>query len=163
MSQRGGNVEATVILGGAESSFIGNGGADIVLGLEPLETLRARPRMTARTNVVTNLGRIVPPVLARQGRAYPDADEILNAIRAITPDIVAVDATAIAHRVGVPRVANIALLGVLAGLDILPFGAGILAGVVDENSPAQYLEANRRAFELGTQEVNRWTSRSGSM
>ena len=40
MAQRGGVVESTVLLGGWKSPKLGFGEADIVLGFEPLETLR---------------------------------------------------------------------------------------------------------------------------
>ena len=43
MAQRGGVVESTVLLGGFASPRIGFGEADILLGFEPLETLRALP------------------------------------------------------------------------------------------------------------------------
>ncbi|MFH1130352.1 MAG: 2-oxoacid:acceptor oxidoreductase family protein, partial [Pseudomonadota bacterium] len=46
MSQRGGSVEAGVLIGEGESSFIEEGAADIVLGFEPLEVLRALPKMS---------------------------------------------------------------------------------------------------------------------
>ena len=40
MAQRGGVVESTILLGGWKSPKLGFGEADIVLGFEPLETLR---------------------------------------------------------------------------------------------------------------------------
>jgi len=41
MAQRGGIVESTLLLGGYLSPKIDHGEADIILGFEPLETLRA--------------------------------------------------------------------------------------------------------------------------
>ena len=40
MSQRGGSVESTVLIGPGRSAFLPRRGADVILGLEPLELLR---------------------------------------------------------------------------------------------------------------------------
>jgi len=41
MAQRGGIVESAVIMGGATSPIVSNGEADVLVGFEPMETLRA--------------------------------------------------------------------------------------------------------------------------
>jgi len=149
MSQWGGDVRSAVLFGGYTSAFIEDGAADIVLGLEPLEVLRARPKMSAHTKVVTNLGAVVPQLLAQRGEAYPDLDGILAEIRAVVSDLVAVDAQALALAAGARRSLNVVMLGVLAGLDLLPFHGDVLWRAVETYGPTKHLEANRRAFELG--------------
>jgi indolepyruvate ferredoxin oxidoreductase beta subunit len=149
MSQRGGSVESTVLIGPGHSSFIEPGAADLVLGLEPLEVLRARPRMSARTRVVVNVGRVVPYTLAQAGRDYPEMNGVLDGIRAVAPDLVEVDGSALAEAAGEPRTLNIVMLGVLAGLGLLPFDGRTLWRAVELHCPPRYLEHNRRAFELG--------------
>jgi indolepyruvate ferredoxin oxidoreductase beta subunit len=153
MSRWGGNVRSTVIFGGHSSAFIEDGAADIVLGLEPLEVLRARPKMSARTMVVTNLGVVVPQLLAQRGETYPDLDRTLAEIRAVIPDLVAIDGLAIAMAAGARRSLNVVMLGVLASLDLLPFNGDTLWTAVERYGPARHLEANRRAFGLGREAV----------
>lgn len=153
MSQRGGSVESTVLIGPGESSFIGPGQADAVLALEPLEALRARSRMSSRTRVVVNTGKVVPFTLAQQGRDYPDLEGILEDIRAVTSHVTTVDGPAVVTEVGNPRVLNITMLGALAALDLLPLPEGALLATVEKLSPSPYLVPNRRAFELGMEAV----------
>ena len=153
MSQRGGSVESTVLIGPGRSSFIEDRGADAVLGLEPLEVLRARRKMSERTKVVTNLGRVVPYTLGLKGQGYPDLQQILAGIRAVTPEVVEVDGPAIVEAAGGSRCLNIAMVGALAGLDVLPFDDKALWSSVEARCPARYLATNQRAFELGRQAV----------
>jgi indolepyruvate ferredoxin oxidoreductase beta subunit len=151
MSQRGGSVEASVIIGPGHSSHIGNFEADIVLGLEPLEVLRALPKIDADTRVVTNTGQIVPFSLAIQGVPYPPVKETLGKIREVTGHLVEVDGPALTKKVGVPRTLNVVMLGALAGLKLLPFGDETLWKAIAKKCPPRFLDANRQAFELGIQ------------
>ena len=149
MSQRGGSVQSTVIIGSGHGSFIEDGQADVVLGVEPLEVLRARGKMSANTSVVINLGRVVPYTLGLQGKSYPEMERLLNDIRAVAPRLTEVDGPAILRAVGVPRTLNIAMLGALAGLRILPYDGATLWKAVEEFWPTRFREPNRRAFSLG--------------
>ncbi len=153
MSQRGGSVEASVIVGPGYSSHIGNFEADIVLGLEPLEVLRALPKINADTRVVTNTGQIVPFSLAIQGVPYPPVEKTLEKVGAATRHLVKIDGPAIVKKVGVPRTLNVAMLGGLAGLNLLPFGDEILWKAIAKKCPQRFLDANRLAFDLGMKSV----------
>ena len=153
MAQRGGSVEALVILGQGQSTFIGDGEADVVLGLEPLETLRALPRMSPRTRVVLSSGKVVPFSLVREGLPYPPLEDLLDQIRAVAPDLHLVDGPALLEQAGAARSLNICLFGVLAGLGVLPLDAQTLWEAVARRIPAGHLEENRRAFELGRDSV----------
>jgi len=153
MSQRGGSVEASVIIGPGHSSHIGNFEADIVLGLEPLEVLRALPMINENTRVVTNTGQIVPFSLAIQGVPYPPVKETLNRVREVTSNLVEVDGPALIKRVGVPRTLNVCMLGALAGLKLLPFDNELLWKAIEKKCPERFLDANRQAFDLGIKSV----------
>jgi len=149
MSQRGGSVECAVLFGAGESAFVGNGEADVVLGLEPLEALRALPRMSPRSKVVLSRGTIVPFPLAQRGESYPPLEGILEQLRAVCPDVVDIDAPALAQEAGAPRTLNVVMVGALAALDALPVSAEALEQSVLRGSPSRYREANQRAFALG--------------
>ena len=66
MAQRGGSVQSSLIIDGGISPVIPSGQADFVLGLEPVETARALPLMSARTVVYMNMAPVVPYVLAQR-------------------------------------------------------------------------------------------------
>ncbi len=153
MSQRGGSVQSTVLIGPGHGSFIENGGADAVLGLEPMEVLRARPKMSADTRVVVNQGRVVPYTLAQKGLEYPELARILAEIRTVAPEIVTVDGPALVAAAGAARALNVVMLGAVAGLEILPIDGDTLWQAVEKRCPAQHLESNRRAFVLGRETV----------
>ena len=74
MAQRGGVVESAVILGEALSPIVSNGEADIVVGFEPVETLRALTKANKDTLVLTSTRPLPPFTVAIGQAAYPDVD-----------------------------------------------------------------------------------------
>jgi indolepyruvate ferredoxin oxidoreductase beta subunit len=149
MAQRGGSVRATVLIGPGLSSFIADGAADAVLALEPLEALRARPKMSPATRVVVNLGPVVPYTLAQQGREYPDVAQILAEVRAVAPELTTVDGPALVKAAGAARGLNVVMLGALAGLEVLPLASDTLWEAIASRLPARHLDTSRRAFASG--------------
>jgi|TARA_B100000315_G_scaffold206880_1_gene201477 indolepyruvate ferredoxin oxidoreductase beta subunit len=152
MSQRGGSVECSVLIGPGESSFLRV--ADVVVGFEPLEALRAIPKIGPQTRVLLNTGRIVPDELTRAGRPYPPLDSILSDLRAVAGGLHVVDGHAVAKRVGMTRALNIVLLGALEALELLPFGQAALWQAVAGRCRPEFLQANREAFDLGRASVD---------
>jgi len=153
MSQRGGSIECTVKVGPGESSVIGDGEADVVLAFEPLEALRALPRMSARTRVLVSQATIVPFELIRTGETYPPVPLIVEQLRAVAGEVTVLDAAAVVGRTGADRTLNVVMLGAAAGLGMLPVGAErVLAAVLERTAP-KFRDANRTAFELGRKAV----------
>jgi indolepyruvate ferredoxin oxidoreductase beta subunit len=156
MAQRGGSVEASVVIGtGVESSFVEQ--ADVVLGFEPLEVLRALPRLTETTHVVFNHGRVVPFPLSMQGLSYPDVGGILDRIRAVTTRVTEVDGPELLARLGDTRPLNMLMLGVLARRGgALPFDARMVRSSLERLGGSQRrLALNLRAFDLGQKQPSR--------
>ncbi|MFQ5655770.1 MAG: 2-oxoacid:acceptor oxidoreductase family protein, partial [Planctomycetota bacterium] len=91
MSQRGGSVEASVVIGAGKSAFIRDRGADAVLGFEPLEALRVSPRVAPHARVVVNTGRIVPFSIVKGGGEYPPLGEILERLGAAAGSVRTID------------------------------------------------------------------------
>ncbi len=71
MAQRGGVVESAVVLGGALSSIVSNGEADVLIGFEPSETLRALEKCSSETVVITNVTPLMPFTVAVGKGVYP--------------------------------------------------------------------------------------------
>lgn len=151
MAQRGGAVESTVVFGSSRTAFIGAGQADLVLGFEPLETLRALPKMSERSHVVMNRDRITPLSMTLADIGYPELESIESSIRSVTPRLTAFDATDVARRAGNKRAIGTVLLGVAARLQVLPVDEASLRETVERNCREHALAANRRAFALGTE------------
>jgi len=148
MSQRGGSVECSVILGGAESSLL-HGPADGVISLEPLEALRAVPRMGPLTVVVTSRSLVVPFETVLAGTPPPDVDAIVAELRAAAGAVHTLDTRRLIGAKGETRTLNVLMLGAAAGLGLLPISERALLGAVEQRCGAKYMDANRRAFQLG--------------
>jgi len=149
LAQRGGSVEATLHVGPGDSAFISRAEADVVLALEPLEAQRAIPRMSAQTIVIVNPAPIVPYTLTSKGKTGPRLESIVAEIRKATPHVMVVDASGAAREAGSPLALNVAMLGVLAGLDIVPIPPKAIASAVNQFGRVALREVNRRAFEEG--------------
>jgi indolepyruvate ferredoxin oxidoreductase beta subunit len=149
LSQRGGSVEATVRIGPVSTAFISGAEADVVFGLEPLETERALPRMSAKTTVLVNRTPIVPTSLTLDRADYPDLESIVEHIDSIAGIVHVIDANALARLAGDPPGLNMVMLGALDGLGALPIPSGILATAVERHGSALDSDSRGRAFRRG--------------
>lgn len=149
MAQRGGAVQATVVIGGARSTVVPDGGAEVVLGLEPMETARVSRYMGERTLVITNTHPIVPFTLTVQGRAYPPLSDLLSPVRQRTGELFTLDATRVAEKTGSIRVLNTVMLGVLAGRSSIPIDKQVIERTIAEESPPALARLNVEAFRAG--------------
>ena len=155
MSQRGGSVEASLVIGPGRTSMVGPGEADVVVALEPIEALRLLPRLGAHTKVILNRGRVVPFLLTLQGGDYPAIESIVERLESGVAEVHVVEGTQLAHEAAAPRAVNVVILGALAGLDLLPCDAEALSAAVQSRSPAPFREANARAFAAGFAAVSK--------
>lgn len=159
MAQRGGSVQASVIIDGGISPVIPSGRADFVVGLEPVETARALPLMSPRTVVCMNTTPVIPFVLAQRtvlkerDAEYPDVQQLVDAIQAVTSHMFAFDATQLALGAGSTRALNMLMLGSLLGSGLLPCTADTFWNTIAKRLPPALLETNTQAFLEGTRVV----------
>jgi indolepyruvate ferredoxin oxidoreductase beta subunit len=153
MSQRGGSVQASVVLGGARSPEIPRGMADVLVAFEPMEGARALDRISKRTTAILNTRHLLPVSLQAAGRPYPPLSSLIGPIEEAAGRLIALDATAIAEQAGSPRSLNVVALGMLAGAVRLPFPAKALLDAILRAGLPAFAEVNRRAFELGASSV----------
>nr|WP_122119676.1 indolepyruvate oxidoreductase subunit beta [Alistipes megaguti] len=155
MSQRGGDVQSHLRISSSEirSDLIPRGGADLIVSLEPMESLRYLEWLSADGWVVTNT---VPVVNIPN---YPD-QTALEAELASLPHVVRLDADALAREASSPRSANMALLGATAPLlDIEP--AKLEEGIrtIFARKGEAVVEANLAAFRAGYETAKKQTAR----
>jgi len=148
MSQRGGAVECSVIFGRTESSFV-SGTVAVVAAFEPLEAVRALPKIGPDTRVLINASPIRPYSMVQGDKPYPSREEVLETIRTSTESVVVFDGPAITEEVGVKRTLNMALLGALLGLELLPMTEKALLAGVEATCALRFLESNQQALKLG--------------
>ena len=149
MAQRGGVVESAIVFGDARSTIISDGEADVLLGFEPSETLRALNKCNARTTVITNLAPLPPFTVAIGRGTYPDLDQAKTLIKNKTRRLIAFDAVEQATKAGSVMSVNIVLLGALIQTAILPIPAENLKEAIRTKTKAAFVDVNLKAFELG--------------
>lgn len=149
MAQRGGVVESAVVFGDAESTIISDGEADVLLGFEPSETLRAVNKCNAETVVITNTAPLPPFTVAIGKGTYPDLIELQELIRQKTARLVAFDALALAKQAGNFMSLNMVLLGSLIQTEIMPVSADNVKEAIRTSTKKAFIDINIKAFELG--------------
>ena len=151
MAQRGGVVESAIVFGNARSTIISDGEADILLGFEPSETLRALNKCNKKTVVITNTSPLPPFTVGIGIGTYPDLDELQRLLRDKTARLIAFDASALANQAGNPMSLNIVLLGALIQTGILPLTAENIKQAIGSTTKKAFVETNIKAFDLGYQ------------
>lgn len=150
MAQRGGSVLSTVRFG---DEFVGPleavGNADMIMGFEPVETARNISQGNKDTKVIMNLDPVYPSLVAAGFETYPEIDDIVNAVRSITKNLLTIEATSIAEKAGKAVAANAVMIGAVAGVDGFPISKDVLKAALLEKVPEKFIELNGNAFDLG--------------
>lgn len=145
MSQRGGAVESHLRISSKEiySDLIPMGKADLILSIEPMESLRYLPFLSPDGIIVT----ATEPY--ENINKYPDLQELLKSIQNSASSML-VEAKSIAKEAGSPRVYNIALLGAASpyiGIDSEELEKAI--EMFFERKGDKIVTMNLKAFRLG--------------
>ena len=106
MSQRGGAVQSHLRISEKEiaSDLIPEGSADLIISVEPMESLRYLPWLSEKGWLVTNTTPFV------NISDYPDMKELLAEIEKL-PHQIAINADEMARQVKSPRSSNMVMLG----------------------------------------------------
>jgi len=141
MSQRGGAVQSYLRLSDQPvySDLIPFGKADLILSVEPMESLRYLPYLSPDGYVVTNITPYMNIV------NYPEMETIMDEIRKL-PHFIAIDAEAIAKEIGNARTSNMVILGAATpfidiALESIEQGVGEIFGRKGEKMVALNLRA----------------------
>ncbi|MBT3980821.1 MAG: indolepyruvate ferredoxin oxidoreductase [Bacteriovoracaceae bacterium] len=163
MAQRGGSVQAAVLVNCGLSSALKNGDADVVLGLEPAETARALNSMSSKSVVFMNSTPILPFVLGQEyihkkgDGKYPEVSDLIKDVKSKTSKVSVIDATELAEKAGEKKALNMVFLGCLLGSGLLPCNMDEFWGIISEKMPPKFKEINTKAFisgvEIGKQQV----------
>jgi len=154
MAQRGGVVESSIVFGDAKSTIISDGEADVLVGFEPLESLRALNKCNAGTIVITNLSPLSPFTATTGGSTYPDLDVLQALIREKAAKLIALNATALAKEAGNILSVNMVLLGSLVQTGSLPLSVESVKKAIQTRTRKSFLESNLTAFDLGFSAAN---------
>ncbi|UCE52401.1 MAG: indolepyruvate oxidoreductase subunit beta [Desulfobacterales bacterium] len=149
MAQRGGVVESALVFGDASSTIISDGEADILVGFEPAETLRAINKCNASTVVITNLAPLMPFTVNIGQGVYPDLKNLQELIRNKAAKLIAFNAADLAKEAGNVLAVNMVLLGALIQTGVLPLSEEDVKKAMKRKTKQQFLQSNLKAFDLG--------------
>ncbi|BCS90135.1 indolepyruvate oxidoreductase subunit beta [Pseudodesulfovibrio sediminis] len=153
MAQRGGVVESTVLIG-CKSPKLGHGEADILVGFEPMETMRALPYLK-KGGLIISSTEFMPPLSVAMGKEEcPTIEDIKAAVAGCTDKVYFMASQAIGLEAGAVQAGNIAILGALCAAGELPFGPEALEEAIKVNLPAKIQAVNLKALELGVNALN---------
>lgn len=145
MSQRGGAVVSHLRISDSPiySDLIPLGTADLILSVEPLESLRYLSYLSPKGSLVTNITEFenIPN--------YPDLQEDFKNISA-TLNVVKIDADKIAHEIGNPKASNMVMLGAASPFIYID-NEIIIKGIetIFKSKGEKIVLLNIKAFEAG--------------
>lgn len=116
MSQRGGDVQSHMRISdrGISSDLIPTANADLIVSVEPMESLRYLPWLSDRGWLVTNSNPFI------NIPDYPPLEEIINEVGKVRNHII-IDADKIAKASGSSRSVNMVVLGAASPFIDMPF------------------------------------------
>jgi len=145
MSQRGGDVQSHLRLADkpVSSDLIPFGKANLIISVEPMESLRYLPWLSSEGWLVTNSNPFI------NIPDYPAIDEIIREIKKIKNHVI-IDADGIAKESGSSRSGNMVILGAASPFIDMPFES--LENAVRAffgKKGEQIVEANLKALRAG--------------
>ena len=145
MSQRGGDVQSHLRLSDKKisSDLIPYGKANLIISVEPMESRRYLPWLSADGWLVTNSNPFI------NIPDYPAIDEILKEIKKVKNHII-IDADGIAKNSGSSRSGNMVILGAASPFIDMPFQS--LENAVRElfsRKGEEVVQANLKALKTG--------------
>ena len=158
MSQRGGAVTSFVRIGeDVYSPLITEGEADVLIGMEPIEALRAAKYIGSKTVAIVNIKPIKPVPVNLGLEEYPPIEKIIELLSKLSGKIIGFNAYEIAKHAGSTRVVNSVMLGALTALNLLPIPREIILNTLFESVPKGTEKVNEIAFKLGENEIKERT------
>lgn len=152
-SQRGGSVMSHIrITEELELSvLIPNHEAHIIIGFEPLETLRmARQYGNSDTFAIFDRRAAYPIGVLGGEQIYPPVSDIVAELKKRCKKALIVPAAEIALSAGDGKAANIALIGALTALNELPLTKEDFARTIEQRFRGDVLRMNLNVFEMGS-------------
>lgn len=151
-SQRGGSVASHVRISKDKEygPITPEGHADVILGLEPVETLRILGLYgNPRTLVVTNIKPFYPLCVATGEFEYPTLEVIKKNIGELSEKAWYIDASKMALDLGAPLLTNMVMVGAIVGIKLLPLTQDMFERQLRESFEKERLSLNLKAFRMG--------------
>jgi indolepyruvate ferredoxin oxidoreductase beta subunit len=137
----------------AKGPIIDPGSAHLLVGFEPVETLR-EIQLVGQGGCVLMSSHVQYPVAVSMGQAeYPNHDEIIKSMKKFTDRIIEFDALKLAVEAGSARALNMVMLGAIIGTGLVPITEKVAIEVVTEAFPKKFEKINTTATKLGLEQA----------
>lgn len=150
LAVRGGSVSSHVRWDkdGVGSPMSMTGTVDILIGSEPMETMRSIQFLRKDATIVTNTYEMQPMLVSTGQAEYPSKEAQDACFHAAAKEVIAYDATEVALGLGNVKTMNIVLLGTLSKLlPDVPYEHWIEA--IKKYVPTKVQDVNIKAFDAG--------------
>jgi indolepyruvate ferredoxin oxidoreductase beta subunit len=145
MSQRGGAVVSHLRISDSDiwSDLIPEGNADLILSVEPMESLRYLPYLAPGGSIVTNIEEF------KNIPNYPELEEEFQSLSKKI-NVLRIDADKIAKEVGNPKASNMVMLGAASPFIDIDEEI-IIKGIqtIFANKGEEIIQSNIKAFTAG--------------
>ncbi len=159
LAQRSGAIYTHIRIGDKVfSPLIPYGEADVLMGMETIETLRYIEFLKPNGTIILN-NYLWYPVQSTFERvknleiSYVSFDIILTQLKKVTQNIHVINALELANQAGNPLTSNVVLLGALTKLKDFPVNIDQIKKVISNAVPKKALEANIIALQLGFEAI----------
>ncbi|MBE9506099.1 MAG: indolepyruvate oxidoreductase subunit beta [Chloroflexi bacterium] len=156
-AQRGGAVFSSVRVSKKREygPLMPDGHAHLILGLEPIETLRLVEKYgNPETVCISNIYPVIPASVSAAKETYPDIEDLKKAVTDMSAAVWFIDATSIALELNAPIAMNIVMAGALLGTKQLALDAEDIKAELRQSLPPDRLELNFEALSRGIKAVS---------
>jgi indolepyruvate ferredoxin oxidoreductase beta subunit len=151
LSQRGGSVEVHIRFGKkVYTPLVPQGGADMILGLESQEVLKAVPFGDDDTEVLVN-----ELIVNMANQNNLTVQQVKNRLKKHFSNLYFMPATELCSKeLGKPVVAGMFLISLASFKGILPLKPESIKASIKKTIPSKYQELNMKAFNLAKESLN---------
>ncbi|MEM3675470.1 MAG: 2-oxoacid:acceptor oxidoreductase family protein [Thermoplasmataceae archaeon] len=147
LSQRGGSVVVEVRMGDVFSPITPAGKGDVLIGFEPIETLRNIHRCSPHCDVIMNTVRVYPVYLGIHRQKYPDDDSISSALSGFR--VLKIDPFSLFDFKNDSRPINSLILGATCSWSNIGIPPDMIEHEIMERFSGRSMERNIEAFRAG--------------
>jgi indolepyruvate ferredoxin oxidoreductase beta subunit len=148
-SRRGGSVLTHLRIGKTDwAPLIPKGEVDILLGLEPLEALRAAAEFAGpRTIAIVSRTKIPTVTANKEKKDYPALDQILESLNELCKQVIVLSAEEALSKIGSMKMLNSYILGAMGSTTTSPLSVEVIKKSLV--SLFGHDSANIKAFDMG--------------
>lgn len=148
-SRRGGSVLTHLRIGNRDwSPLIPTGEADILLGLEPLEALRAASKFAGnRTVAIVSKTKFPIIILNDKKTEYPSIEKIIESMHKLCKQVIVIDAEETLSQIGSMKMLNSYMLGTMGKIEQNPLSQIVIRETLQSLFGSQSI--NVAAYDAG--------------